>query len=428
MSRNKSTIAFSTLFLCFILLTQCYGSSNETKTTLMPTTKKEPRSEALQKENPRIQVLRASVYMDPLEFIQLQHWNQNYMDRHQGVYIELDNLLEEQAYTKLKKSSELGEAPDIMLIDNSWVQEFAASGYLQPVDSFYTNDTISDQMELMMNQVRWNGYIWGIPRELDPYVLVWNKKSVVVSEDKTVGLSPLQLLPVMKEDKADIPEVSPKQIYINSKDPYAFLSLLWSLGGQWSLDEGLTLGEHEQEVLVWLDTHTELNLTSEFEHSQSDIWQELVKGTYAMAITTLSDYWKYGKGAALDFSPLSSTKKSPLQGGWIQGKSFVVSSQLESDEQAKQWIMELTSKSAQLDLVDAERLPVLKSLYTYSFKDDKIEQEKILQSLEQGRVFTADPMMSSKLNLLLEKLHKVKQGEQNLAMLLTDLKSIWKSS
>lgn len=123
--------------------------------------------------------LRAAVSMKEEEFAVLQKLTSQYMEGHPGVSIKLENIPSRDAFVKLKKQSQLGEAPDIMLLDNAWVNELAALGFLLPVDEYFTTEQQAQMIPLLMNQMKWNGYIWGIPKDVDPYILAWNKKTAV---------------------------------------------------------------------------------------------------------------------------------------------------------------------------------------------------------------------------------------------------------
>src|SRR5690606_17268079 len=114
---------------------------------------------------PGIKQIDVEVAMSANEFTALLQLKQQYQSTHADLIINLENVPAKEAYNKWKKASQLGEAPDIMLLDNNWVTEFAALGYLLPVDSFLTSDILAQQMEQAISQVKWNGYLWGIPKD-----------------------------------------------------------------------------------------------------------------------------------------------------------------------------------------------------------------------------------------------------------------------
>lgn len=56
-------------------------------------------------------------------------------------------------------------------MNNEWVVPLAIQGLFQPVDRLMNNDVLSDQFPSVVDALRWNGYMWAIPYETNPYIL-----------------------------------------------------------------------------------------------------------------------------------------------------------------------------------------------------------------------------------------------------------------
>jgi multiple sugar transport system substrate-binding protein len=172
------------------------------------------------------QTLKVTVSMQPTEFAILQKQSLEYTTAHADIKVELNNITD--AYTVLKKANQLGDAPDLMLLDNHWVNEFAALGFLHPMDEFFTGDQQSHGIASLMNQVKWNGYLWAIPKDVDPYIIVWNKKTAL---DNKWEHAPETIDELLAWNKTMMhPEKGKFGIYFDQTDPYAFLSLITTLG------------------------------------------------------------------------------------------------------------------------------------------------------------------------------------------------------
>ena len=70
----------------------------------------------------------------------------------------------------------LGEGPDIILTDSHYIKALAMTGYLLPVDASQTTMTGEDTLNGLLPQLQWNGYQWGMPFDIDPYIVTWQTK------------------------------------------------------------------------------------------------------------------------------------------------------------------------------------------------------------------------------------------------------------
>lgn len=462
MSKKKNALVLaSMLLISLILLLQFYGSAPITQQhwdkgeqVFHPT----EETAKLAKESKQISI---SVSMEPVEFLMLQSMNMKYMEE-QGIYVELNNIGPGEAYARFKRMSQLGEAPDLLLLDNSWVREFAVLGYLLPVDAYFTNESQSDQIEPIMEQLKWNGYIWGIPKDIDPYILVWNDK--LMNNGK--GMKPT---PKFEDFYALCQQLANKEegkhaLYVNPEDPYALISLIWQLGGSW-IDQASgsprltdTVTGHmlsqlfEPKKTQAPDNKSNLNgktaikggIVSEMAATAGQIenvpgepifyreagnedeaWELLKQGNLAMMVTKMSQYRM--KGTA-DIRYMELDEKEDIKnGGWLKGRSFVVSSRSELEDEAMGWVKAMTSTDSQQSLLETTgQLPVAKSLYLYSFSNDSADLRHTGKVTEQGRVFPPDPYLPEKLAQLQQELPKLWKGEIDVKSFIERIDGGWK--
>lgn len=59
------------------------------------------------------------------------------------------------------------------MLDGHSIYDLATRGYLLPVD-IYQSVPGSTPLPMLIPQMQWNGYNWGVPLDIDPYVLVYS--------------------------------------------------------------------------------------------------------------------------------------------------------------------------------------------------------------------------------------------------------------
>lgn len=99
-----------------------------------------------------------------------------YMEEHKNVKIEWIDLGNER-FQKLLTLISSGEAPDILYI-NEFVFAFAEKGVLEPLDDYIANDDdfdLSQFYEGLIEPLKWEGKLYGLPQEVSPFVMYYNK-------------------------------------------------------------------------------------------------------------------------------------------------------------------------------------------------------------------------------------------------------------
>ncbi len=108
---------------------------------------------------------------------------QKFMAANPGINIKIEvtvsNGLPERVLTAMRS----GTAPDIMEVQHGWVNGYAQSDLIVPLD-----DTIQDKQDYVkaaIDYVSWNGKVWGIPYRIETHGVIYNKDHF-----KDAGLDP----------------------------------------------------------------------------------------------------------------------------------------------------------------------------------------------------------------------------------------------
>jgi maltose-binding protein MalE len=399
--------------------------------------------------SPNTKEIKVSVSMGESEFAVLQQLKTQYEVLHFGTSIQLENVPREEAYTRWKKQAQLGDAPDIMLLDNGWVNEFAALGYLYPVDEFFTTEQQLLQFDPMLTQNKWNGYIWGIPKEIDPYVLVYNKNRIGEWEPKRPPQTADELLVFhkagtrLKEGKLGL--------VLPAKDPLAFFTFLWLNGGVTHDPErarSIALNQVvNKRILEAFFTKASDAIEGKTDVKQNESaankpgsprmesaywslnpWTDLRTGRAAMTLASYSDY-RLNNHPDLGWAKLPALKDRASSGGGLKGRSFVLSSRTQLAKEAYDWIREMTGLDAEVKYWNAGGgSPAQLAAY----RTDKLQQDPdykdLVQAIETGIVFPAEPDLPKKLSLTEGQLDMMWKGEESVSVVLERIDKQWSPS
>lgn len=297
------------------------------------------------------QSLTIRVSLSREEFSVLQQISNNYA-LSSGVSVLLTNDDTEDGAAQLREELTVGASPDIVMLDGHSIYDLATRGYLLPVD-IYQSVPGSTPLTMLIQQMQWNGYDWGVPLDIDPYVLVYSPQRLAelglngapASLEEWNGLLGM----LNGESKAE------KQRYLlamDTRNPYGYAAVLHSMGG------GLMSGD--QTLAQWTEAaRGYFYLTSRF---NPDIWDMLQDGKLAVAAVPFSEWKKHGNSTLAAIAP-------QIEGGAenyeaIHSRFFALPAQSGSPEAAVKWLAYVTSSSAQLEwLENTDRLPALDELY-----------------------------------------------------------------
>ncbi|MEI7026730.1 extracellular solute-binding protein [Paenibacillus sp. y28] len=388
--------------------------------------------------------LSLSVSLMPGEFETLQQLVKQAQSKLPGVKIKLDNLTEKEAYEQYKKSAQLREGPDVMLLDNIWVDEFAALGYLLPVDEQYTTEQQAQTLQTVLGQIKWNGYLWGKPFHVEPYGFVYNKDVLTrwkSAQDNDPELASSSLLTAHRASAR--PAEDKYGVLFDGTDPYAFFSAMWAFGSGYLppsgksgagavLPGGQTAAAFNAPAQVKL-LEAMLFLTDDKKAAKPapaakesaasrtiplasetwNAWDALEQGKALMLIASYSEFKAHSKpGIIFNGLPLAGGEAGGL---WLKGKSLVVSSRSEVSKEALLLVQELTSSEALLKLWEEARvLPAYASLYGSPRMKNDADLKEVLPLIDYSKAVMGDPGLQKKLASFKIELDKLWKGEHTV--------------
>lgn len=432
---------FAVVLVSIAFMTSLFiGRTSPTTSDELNELDRNPSTSNYQEENDLHKKLTISVTMDENEFKELMSQSDLFEINNEELTIEFIRIEDQGAYEYYKRASQLGEAPDIMLLDNTWINELAALGYLAEVDEIFMSNIQTLQLSPMIKQAKWNGFLWAVPKEVDPYVIVWNKERLVEFEYEKIpdNINDLILLNQKLKSLSENREQR-KGIYIDFHDPYALISLFLAFDEEWFNDIESKFNFSNADLLQKFKDFFYLNemesenqsnkISTDFPlASEFDPWEKLNTGEIAIMITRLSEFNKYAlEHIELTAFPLDrDTNTKP--GGWLHGKSFAVSSKSTIKKEAFEWIQRLTTTEIQIELMKAGGgLPVMLSAYSEQNRLQLMTTliDEINDSIEQGSVFSPQPMMSNLIFELQNKMNQLWLDEISIEQFLFQLEESW---
>lgn len=292
-------------------------------------------------------VLQVSVSLSEEEFQELQLLSEQYT-LSSGVSVTLDNIDAESADEIFLHDLTIGNSPDIVMTDGRNIMELATRGYLLPVD-VYQSAPGSAPLTGLIPQLQWNGYDWGVPLDIDPYVLVYSPQMLAGYGADELPRS-LEGWDELLQNVRKVRGMS--LLSMNSRAPYGYSALLESMGSH--------LLSADIAPMEWTErARSRFYLTSQY---NENVFSKLEDGTLAVAIVPLSQWQMHGKATLVAEAPLIERNDKGLEA--IYSRCFVLSAQSLYPEEAVNWLSYVTSSSAQLGwLENTGRLPAMDQLY-----------------------------------------------------------------
>ena len=316
--------------------------------------------------------IRISVQLSEENFKILESMNERFV-RETGIQSELSNVAVEMAHDEFSLSLAIGEGPDVLLMESKWVNTFATKGYLLPVESYLKNATGSDVIRTLLPTVEWNGYQWATPFDMDPYVLVWQPKTLVemgIMEPPRTNIEWVNLLSKQADREGEF------LLGMDVEEPYALATLMGGMGGD--------ILHLDDKTLLWIEQALPyMNIVGD---NKEEVWKLLYTGEIPLYISTYSEAilsWKEGLKVVL---PESLYNNEPV---FLRSRSFAVSSHTSLTDQSAEWIAYMTSSSIQQEWLEkTNRLPALNSIYENELSNgtDIPFELELLQSLNSGSI------------------------------------------
>lgn len=377
---KKLLVAVIMIFVSLLLLSQ-FHISDQIFEPSQPSTNEVANRPPKAKKNPSAwKQLKVLVNLPSVSFIQLRQLNQSFIDDN-DIYVELINTANPLTDAEWLNQLELEASADIMLTDSSSVLGFAKKGWLQPIE-LSSNAGFSSPAWLM-NQLKWNGYTWGVPAQIEPYVLVWNKELMAGRMNSSLPenwegwkeiLDPTSFLDpiagqrqVSGHDSAAARLKLPQAWFAwHSGDREAFLSLIWRLGLIWPEvnqaplirsdwyakgvgDNGASTGLKWNQRLAELEPYRSHFIPWGEKATKSETWDLLRSGKVAFAIVP------YSEAVAEVSEPLAIEAPGDVHlpaGQWVASRSYIIASHSQHEAEARQWIAYMTNPAVQREWYD----------------------------------------------------------------------------
>ena len=340
--RKNAFIAISIIIVCMVLITQTVGNrepqKNKSRISLEPAA---TLTQIQADQTDHTVRLTAVVHMDQAKFQAFSERNDKLFLENPGIQVQVTNLQAEDVFDYYKEQARMGTSPDIMLLNNEWVNEFAASGYL----SHQLEKFIRVKKNNVDDLIRWNGFTWAVHFEDDPYVIV---SSAAVYEELFSDVpqpATIEEWMAFREQRGAEGKQS-GLIYIDPSDPYAFISLIWAFGGQWSMaEEGMYQltgrGEHLLELLYGLSSDEKLSLLYPLVHteilSEEEKWSRFEDGSIPIMIVRSSELEDRDPSKWQQIPSLVE-QSNASEALWLAGTSFAVASTSEYPTEAFTWL------------------------------------------------------------------------------------------
>jgi len=349
------------------------------------------------------------------QFYSLSNQNDDFMFRHPDIKVELKRLDPDLAYEVYKLESELEDAADVMLLSNEWVAEFASSGFLLPANAAFTGKSLSEQFEALLAPLKWNDYLWGVPRDMDPYVIVWNRDML------RQWLGDNAELPLTLEQWAAAAEASglsqgeQSWLAIVRDDPLALSAWLENAANESS--DPLW----KRDLKSW--TGTSLERAMELLEEQKANLRMIEDGDEAIRMlesgVVLAAVVPYSVAAELEIREQEATGPElsidhrfwELPFVWPRGSSYVISSRTKAEEAASAWIADMTGDQAQLtNLAENNKLPAYRSLYDSDRRLSNLLPGRNGEAFPNRPPAASEPEMAERLKLAGELWERLARG------------------
>ncbi len=287
-----------------------------------------------------------------------------------NIDVVVENVPFGETQNKYKTAAQAGNAPDVLRSEIAWTPEFAALGYLLPLDSYFKDQ--DDFLEAPLNYSKWNGQTWSVPQVTDALALLYNKQMLAdAGFDKA---------PETWDEFVTVSQALTKDgkwgFYYRQSDAYWYQPFMWSFGGGLIDEDDLDIHVNDPGSVAGLEFV--LKLRDEYKVFPNDT-------DYSNDYTNAMENFKAGNAAMIFNGPwatadvltgsefqdpnnfgIAPIPKGPegKTGSPVGGHGYVISAGTEHPDEAYKFIEFLSSKENQAKFaVNNGLLPTRKSAY-----------------------------------------------------------------
>jgi len=433
--RKMIALAASSVLLCAVLIT-IRGISHEPADMTSAGTEPFAADPVLYSGSMRNVSLNIEVSMDDASFAVLQTLNRTVLYRLPGISVKLVNRPAAGREEHLMHVFRMEESPDLILLDNADIITYAVRAYLLPMNDFFTSNTETAYVSAMTQQLSWNGYIWGIPFQLQPYILVYHKQAWM---EATGEESPKNFGQIWDAYRSGI-------LRIDGDDLNGYAALANAMYADWQYPERLSAESGEEETggndaedgsapsaeeegegrTRPGETASDEEVGSEDDLDETspiaeDIvkdneeggkpehpWDLLRKGEIAALITTMHAY-ELNRSAGLSYSVIPTAHRDGSL--FMTGESFVLAADTMNHDAAFSWVSELIQEYNRVFREQSlGAYPAVKMAYADN-DDGALPFAALKTAIEKGKSMAPDLYLRRKLPLIRDQLVSAKEED-----------------
>lgn len=279
------------------------------------------------------------------------------------------------AQAEFTTAAQSNTAPDILRSDVGWVAQFASLRYLLPLDTYVSQNDLSDYLPNALAYDKYSGHLYGLPQVTDFLALLYNKaaftKAGITSAPTT-----------MAEFEADAQKLAStktaKYGFETSGASYFALPFLWSFGGG-MIDNNNTVLVNNPGSVAGLNFLLKLQNADkvmpgkiDFANGYTNMTNDFKDGTTAMIFQGPWETSNILTGKAFtDASNLGiagiPAGPTGVSGSPTGGQSYVIYAGTKHPAEAAKFIQFMSSTSSQIAIAKANHtLPTRQSAYADS--------------------------------------------------------------
>lgn len=343
------------------------------------------------------------------EFKQLEMKHAAHADSRPHHVYTLERIEPSTAAIEIRDRARTGMVPDIMLLPNTAITEFAATGYLAKAeDSMLGQFESSHITTAIAAQVRWNGSAWGIPVDIDPYVLVYHADSNLGSGEWPVAATYAEVAAWLKERHAGTIQAEAVEWVFTKQDASLFAAIgaeaFRQEGMPTDMPSGSELPEELQAEGIWKQGDggsISLRLTAD---SYEAVLEQIAEGRALLAPVPLSALQQFA-GASLLKAAVLPESRDGWSGSWQPGRSFAVSSKTMYQREAFEWIQAINDASFQLDVMrQGGGIPVSSSVSSLYSIVSQVSPSLLSAALNRMEAYSSAPSYYEQLIAVIREL------------------------
>jgi arabinogalactan oligomer / maltooligosaccharide transport system substrate-binding protein len=302
----------------------------------------------------------------------------------QNPYIEINAVQKPflMAQSAFVTAAHAGNAPDIFLSDIGWVTQFASQRYLLNIDSYSSQDDLSDYLSIPLSYDYYNGSLYGLPQETDFLALLYNKAEL---ERAGITSPPATMADFERDAEKVVQSKTATYGFETNGMGYYALPFLYAFGGGMFDQHNNILVNSNKSVdglkflLKLQNTDKVMPTNVNYSIGASSASSDFSSGKAAMTFggsSDVSNIWTgsafTGKHSNLGVAGIP-TGPAGQTGSPLDGQSYVISAGTAHPFEAYQFISFMSSTASQVAIAKANHtLPTRQSAYQDGVSSDPV--------------------------------------------------------